>query len=489
MKCGDCHRPVGRVGWMMTLAVVALGLVESGLGTLQLLGIEPSRHHLYPITGTFYNPGPFGCFVAVAVPMAVWGALSMRRCFPKVLCYAMVVLACLTLPASMSRTAWLACAVGMGYVAVASGRVAGAWRINFMCSKGRVGKLLFALLALALLAGVVWGLYQLKATSANGRLLMWKIGAMAMERAPLTGVGWDCVAGAYGDAQEAYFAAGGGSVAERLAAGSPEYVFNEYLQLGIAFGLPALVALVALLVLGVVVGHRGGLYGAVGSLLAFAVVAMASYPLQFNVSVAQAVLVVCCCLVPLLGYGRVGRMAWAFVASALVGLAVWAGAVRLQREQAEDEWKAFQPLYNAKAYATALPRYETLHDRMAWNARYLFEHGYCLHKTGRYAESNAVLAEATRHSSDPMILDIMGKNYQAMGCCGHAEAMFDRAANRQPNLLYPLYLKLLLHEAKGDSVAMALDAAAVERFQVKVASPATRDMKAKADSVLRRFNM
>ncbi len=53
---------------------------------------------------------------------------------------------------------------------------------------------------------------------------------------PWTGCGWNSVPAAYGQAQENYFAAGNYTATENLLAGAPEYVFNEYLQVAIAWG-------------------------------------------------------------------------------------------------------------------------------------------------------------------------------------------------------------------------------------------------------------
>ena len=74
------------------------------------------------------------------------------------------------------------------------------------------------------------GAYLLKKDSADGRLLMWKVSVQAIKEKPLGGYGWDYVAGAYGDAQEKYFSKGDYTAQEEHVAGSPEYVFNEYLQ-------------------------------------------------------------------------------------------------------------------------------------------------------------------------------------------------------------------------------------------------------------------
>ena len=83
--------------------------------------------------------------------------------------------------------------------------------------------------------------------SADGRLLMWKVSAKAVMEHPWQGVGWANVAGAYGDAQERYFASGAATEQEEYVAGAPEYVFNEYLQVAMAWGVPALCGILLVL--------------------------------------------------------------------------------------------------------------------------------------------------------------------------------------------------------------------------------------------------
>ena len=82
------------------------------------------------------------------------------------------------------------------------------------------------------------GMYLMKKDSADGRALMWKVSLQAAINNPL-GAGLGNFSGAYGEAQAAYFAAGKGT--EELVAGSPDYGFNEYLQIAVEGGFIALV--------------------------------------------------------------------------------------------------------------------------------------------------------------------------------------------------------------------------------------------------------
>lgn len=88
-------------------------------------------------------------------------------------------------------------------------------------------------MAIALVGAVIiigYGIFYLKKDSANGRLFMWKITCQVIAEAPWSGH-WESFPKIYGEAQEKYFATGNYTEEEERVAGSPEYAFNEYLQL------------------------------------------------------------------------------------------------------------------------------------------------------------------------------------------------------------------------------------------------------------------
>jgi hypothetical protein len=113
----------------LTLCLIITGLVEAIWGLRQLYGFEQSQHSLFRLTGSFFNPGPYACFVAVIFPMAFYYTLKYRICYKvkfhlrNLLVYLLWVISLLTvvssiliLPATMSRTAWIACTGGCGLI-------------------------------------------------------------------------------------------------------------------------------------------------------------------------------------------------------------------------------------------------------------------------------------------------------------------------------------------------------------------------------------
>ncbi|MBO5191946.1 MAG: O-antigen ligase family protein, partial [Bacteroides sp.] len=254
---------------IITIYLLLLGGYEALLGFRQLYGFSVSNHSLYALTGSFYNPGPYMGYLAMVLPVCVYVYVSrctqilrsaqddtLKETSINVIRYSAgavgLMILCL-LPSGMSRSAWVAAIVSVGYVMAMHHRE----KLSMFFRNHWKGVLMGG----AVLAVLACGAYHLKKDSADGRLLMWKVAARAVCERPWTGYGWESVAGAYGDAQEAYFANGDYTATEAHVAGSPEYVFNEYLQVAMAWGVPVLVICLLVLVGGWCIAHRRKQYG------------------------------------------------------------------------------------------------------------------------------------------------------------------------------------------------------------------------------------
>ncbi len=229
---------------IVTWVLIALGGIEAIWGLRQIYGFAVSNHSLYALTGSFYNPGPYSGYLVMIFPLCLHEWLNLKEKTEHTwielgkyyMALGVMLLILCVLPAGMSRSAWIAAAVS------------GAWVYGMHVSWGsklkEIRKIYKRKVVLACIAGSIifivigYSLFQLKATSANGRLFMWKISTLAIAESPIIGHGTGNFASAYGRAQENYFANGEYSETEELVAGSPEYVFNEYLQVAIEYGIP-----------------------------------------------------------------------------------------------------------------------------------------------------------------------------------------------------------------------------------------------------------
>ena len=414
-------------------SLIAAGAAEAVWGLLQVYGYEPSNHSLYALTGSFYNPGPYSGFLAMCLPIALHEWLKGKGIWKHLALVALVLMG-VVLPSGMSRSAWLAALVASGYVLAVH-----HWKA--VC---RYWKAVLAGFLLLVVLGI--GAYHWKKESADGRLLMWKI-AFTEVIVPWNGVGWEYVAGAYGEGQERYFASGKGTEQEERVAGAPEYVFNEYLQVGLAWGMHTMFGIVFLVIVCLKWGHVSRQYGVCGGLMSLSVFAFSSYPFQFmEFILAFLALLVACAM----GY----RKKWVGALALVLGIGIGA--------------------YLAD-------------NRPQKNARQMFEQAHALHKAGKWWASTELLKETMKVSSDAMVLNIIGKNFQAMGQPKVAEHWYVRSTHRLPNRIYPYYLLAKLYADHPDvfpKEKLEWAVRMVQEKEPKVQSTAIRQMREEVKKLL-----
>ena len=430
---------------IVTWVLIALGGIEAAWGMRQIYGLAVSNHSLYALTGSFYNPGPYSGYLAMIFPLCLHEWLNLKERTERTwveqgkyyMALGVMLLILCVLPAGMSRSAWLAAGVSCLCVYAWHMDWTDKFRLLWQQQRQRVVMVVVGGFCVLLLAGYL--LFVLKPDSARGRLFMWKITCRAIAEKPLTGYGIHNFAAAYGNAQETYFAAGDYESWEERVAGSPEYAFNEYLQAAVELGIPLAVCLLVVVVLCLYRGVRKGRYGICGAILSLMIFSFSSYPLQLPVFIVTFGGLLVACL------SGADRWQW-------LGLAVSVGIIGgfrlkndLQVEQACREWMNARVLYNAGAYQSAEKEYGRLYPLLRDRASFLFEYGHGLHKQQQFSKSNRILKEALLRSCDPMILNVIGKNYQQMGDCLSAEDWFIRSTHRLPGRIYPYYLLAKLY--------------------------------------------
>ena len=210
--------------------ILFCGAVEAIWGLRQLYGFAASGHSRYALTGSFFNPGPYAGYLAMVLPLCLhlylctYKEKTVIRNLKRGIAAIIGILILCVLPATMSRSAWIAAVMGCGWVSYMH-RDRRRWRILWKRYRKRYVLWSMGVLFIVALGG--GGAFILKLDSALGRLFMWKITCQAIMNHP-----WGSDKGfvsAYGEAQENYFAQGNYAEWEERVAGSPEYAFNEYL--------------------------------------------------------------------------------------------------------------------------------------------------------------------------------------------------------------------------------------------------------------------
>lgn len=385
---------------ILLLIMNVIVLYECSFGLLQYLGIRASGHSSFAMTGSFANPGPYGGLIAIL--LAILGTYviqnhNAQKWYDKVLMilsYISCVLCVIVLPASMSRAAWLALGIAV--------LVFGFKGLNLadLIRKHKA----FAAIASVVVIIVMIGLFFLKKDSAIGRLHIWHMELRAIVEEPLTGYGKGTILGVYGNTQAEYFAEKERPEIITKVAGCPEYAFNEYFKIGVEYGIPAMLGVITALILVIVLLLKYRSPFAYG-LIAFCVFAFFSYPLE---------------------------------------------AINIKSE-AEKKWESIRYLASMELYEDAAEELAPLYNDLKDNYRFIYDYGYALHKCNRYQESNEILKEGAKISSDPMFYNIIGKNQEGLGLYEEAEKSYLHAHYMVPQRLYPLTLLMRMHIRLGNN--------------------------------------
>lgn len=426
------------VSWSLIL----FGGVEAIWGLRQLYGFSASGHFRYALTGSFFNPGPYAGYLAMVLPLCLhhfvrfrdWKWLITSLKIERAAAGVVGVLILCVLPATMSRSAWVAALIGCGWVMYMH-RDSRKWKLLWRRYKKRYVSWGIGIFLVLIVGGA--GAFFLKPDSALGRLFLWKITCQAIANHP-----WGCDKGfafAYGEAQEAYFAKGDYAEWEEQVTGSPEYAFNEYLELTLTQGPAICIMLIVITFACLWAGTQFRRYGVCGAIVTLLVFSFSSYPMHL-----PAFIVAYVCLLLACGIGDI--IAKPVILSAC--LIIWTGGFHDKWQREKDacrDWVNARILYHAGAYTAANAAYDKLYPQLREKGTFLFEYGHSLHKAGFYNESNKYLDKALVYCADPMILNVIGKNYQALRCYNWAEELLLASVHRLPGRIYPYYLLAKLY--------------------------------------------
>ena len=435
--------------------ILLCAFYEVLIGGLQLVN-GTSRHNFYALTGTVLNPGPYSAILSMGLVM------SCQAKKP----YWIPLIFAILLPATWSRAALLSAAVCLAIIYWEQWK---RWR--WWVATG------------ALCIAAVF--YFLKQGSADGRSIIYLVSLLNIYHSPIWGSGIGSFFHQY---------------AEGLALFCQQHptfnvestdvlmsAFNELLYVGVEQGLVGLAfAIVLIILLFLQLKEKGKALGI--GLLSLLISSMFSYPLE-QLPYQILFVVIAAYGATNKGYTETAPIRNSFSRRYLIPIGAFGGILLLSgfahhhitiRAKADsDYWMTAGIKHSAliKAHYEILPL-------LRGNPYFLFDFGKTLSENGRYTDSNAVLRLGTLISNDPMFYVIQGNNYLQMNLYQKAEQAYQKAFGIMPNRIYPLYRLMLLYEKKGDITKEKEMAQRVISFKEKVVSPATKEMKDKARTIL-----
>lgn len=225
---------------LLLSCVMIGGLLQCLYAGLQGIGLLPSLHNAFPMTGSFLNPASLAGYLAVLACMVVatlfWGRLRGKRWKMAWGIMTVFVSFVLMLNSRAALFALIVVVVGLAYSRLESKQ-----------------KRLYAVILVVGLGLSLYGLYQVREVSANGRLFIWKNTCEMIKDYPFTGVGIDRFKAEF-PAYQAQYHRLQQEVPEKYYDGNTFLVFNEYLRAVAETGF--LLPLLFLFPIGVVYSSR-----------------------------------------------------------------------------------------------------------------------------------------------------------------------------------------------------------------------------------------
>jgi O-antigen polymerase len=523
--------------WLLTALVVS-GLAQAVYGNLQLWGVYSSHHALFKLTGGFFNPGPYGGYLAALFPVTLWvwsgwvqlgsAPLTDRAQQPAqkatglpgllrnlnivtgrelIKTIAAVTLLCmaLVLPASQSRAAWVAMSVSAAYLLWQAGTVR-RWWSGFRLA-GKIKAALPAMAAIVLLCGMA-GLYLLKKDSANGRLFIYRNTLSMIADQPISGHGPGGFAARYMHYQAAFFAKNP-EAPQAWQAGDNHYAFNEYLRHAAEYGLVGLLLMLALLVTAFMAkkakrtessqaGTRPLLMPARAALISVAVFAMTSYPsdiLPIKIVAVWALAAIASetsqvkqtkwsnkCQLILSIFPKVAVLIIAAI------LMVNMPAFTKRQTAALKTWNQAFTLYGMGAYRQSVDAYVQAWPVLQYNGVFLTNYGKALSMAGRHTEAVEILARAAGTKPGTVVYTSLGDSHKALGQTGESETAYLYAWHMAPARFYPQYLLALLYDETGQYGKAVATARYLLQKEVKVPSKAIDEIREAMHAILEKHS-
>lgn len=483
--------------WVLCAGIVLFACYEAMIGAGQLISGN-GRHHLFALTGTFQNPGPYSAYLMIAgsvvlcrVPFTIyhlqahfphlfsgiyhlslanrwarrfWKNERMKSIVKETVYYSLSVIAflpLLILPATWSRAAF----VGMGVCAL--------WIF-----KKRYWR--FRWYVWGALVAVAIAFYFIKRGSADGRSLIWMASLTTWMHDMWLGVGVGGFRHACAEGIAEMWNANHDS-AKFASAGVTDYAYNAMVKILVEQGLVGALLWITITLLAMWRLYKLSVSLFMG-MLSLLVFSMFSYPFELLPYRIIAVMVFAwsesrdkstLCL-------HLNKIICTFVSIITIAFSWFLKTEITERIEHDKDATLFAGMRNSaflSDYYELLP-YET--D----NPQYLFDFAKTLREETRYEDSNAILRMGTQVSADPMFYIIMGNNYRDEQLYDLAKETYEKAYSIMPNRLYPMYLLMMMYADKGDE-ALANDMAKrVRHSYVKIESNATKQMQEKADSIL-----
>lgn len=451
-------------------------------GICQYSKIFPSHNQIFPITGSFDNPGPYAGFLCCLLPFAVFKVGQVRfRNFEKLFWLAILILSIIVLYQLSSRAALLSFLVSISWL---------LYQSNF----DRIRRMKLSLkwyhfvLFLTIIAGASAYVLAIRIDSVSGRALIWKITTNMIGDNFFTGVGFNGYETQYSHYQANYFKSSDRPISEQMLAQVNRYAFNEPLRIFAEIGI---IGFCIISYLGFEVFRQAyvclekNVFTTIaGSLVAVIVFSLFSYPL--NLFPFAVYLVIVLAVISNYSFNRfsakvsiscVLRRCYLVILSLVVSTFLFHLSDIFRRSRkVESNLGSFSFLFGSTLCASR----EDVFDYFIFHRIFFASEGDRIFSQCPDLNTLNYLRALDKHISSIELKLILGKVYESQSDFSNAEKQYLMASYLMPSLFEPKLRLMLLYE-KGNNLTKAKGTAkSILGYPPKIDSDKVKDIKARA---------
>lgn len=443
-------------GMLSYMTVALLCFCQAVYGIMQEIELCPSNFS-YRVVGSFDNPAGLVACLSLGIPCNIYLFHASDSKVLKGVNALMALFIAIALFLSQSRTGILA------------GIFLPIIRVVFAFTSKRR----FRFVVLGICIVLMPSIYMFKKDSADGRLGMLRCGWEMVKERPLLGHGIGGLQAHYMDYQAKWLRTHCESNFYMLA-DNVKSVFNEYLTIGICFGI------VGWLLLGVYIWLMIHCYLKASSeesqcaLMLLAVIGVLgcfSYP--FSYPFTWIILIWSSCILLHNAYfftlpkNRFTRCTMAIV---LFYASFFLLNTTVKRIRAELEWGEISQMALKGRGIEVFPRYESLMPILGNEPYFLYNYAVELYMAKRYEEALEMASHCRVYWADYDLELLLGELYEKHNQYENALEYFETAHNMCPNRFVPLYKQFKIYKAQGDTARMISTGNEILAKRVKVPS-------------------
>jgi len=501
--------------WIL-LAVIISGIIQAVYGNIQLHGYLPSHHNGFKMTGSFFNPGPFAGLLSIIFPVALGMHLfsSFNWCRFKannderlptkfknltfLVSKYVPLIGLLTLlgvlPSSQSRASWLAVIFSAVFLLTFK------YRRLLKCKQlknSRKRTFGISFIFIIIVISSCFFLYHYKKSSADGRLLTWKVTSIMIKERPWIGHGFDRFRAEYMNYQALYFKISPQSK-HKLVADNVIYAFNDPMQATAENGIVGLTILIFISTLIFLAKGKGKnkflLVISKAGLISFLIFSLFSYPSQI-LAIKIIIVLFLALVVSLSNYKtytlkvQLTNLYKIIVVPFILIFMFYMYSAIVKIQDGYYRWNVAFKLYKAGLYSESTQHYKEAYLFLNQEGEFLMNYGKLLSIVGNHQKAIEILNKSKFYLSSSTIQTDLGDSFKALKEYKNAEEAYLQAFDMIPNRFYPKYLLAKLYDETNQPDKAVRTAIELLKKEVKVESDAIEEMKLEMKHILRKSEL